>query len=72
MLLTLFEIHFKGKEYINFNDMKQFFLELADQFQSDDVLEFLKEFMILQGKNKNVKVTQVASMISNDISGYPK
>lgn len=68
----ILKVDFEDKEEVNFNDIKQFFLKHVDQFQSEDVLNFLKEFIILLGRSKTIHTSRISSLIRNRISGYPK
>lgn len=68
-LLTLF---FNNKEKVPYEQLLTFFGEFVSYFEQEDLDGFLKEVQYIKRGSDEIEISELASMIRDDVEHYPK
>ena len=72
LVSKLFTTYYSGMEKVSFEDFKKFFVRFNSYFAESDTKLFLEEVRLLMRKDELIDISEVASMIRNDIELMPK
>ena len=72
LVSKLLTTYYSGMDKVKFIDFKKFFQRFETYFQANDILLFLAEVELLQRREEMVDISEIASMIRNDIELMPK
>jgi hypothetical protein len=64
--------HSRNTEHISVGDLKNFFEKYHWHFAEHDITEFLHEIRYLIDSTSNLSISEIASLIRDDVETFPK
>lgn len=68
----LAKLFFAGTEKVQYSELKHFFGEFATYFEDEDVQGFLQEVTYIKRGSDEVDISELASMIRDDVEYFRK